>query len=227
MNLRKRILIFSTKYLKLEDYSNMESKQEIRKRIVLKRSTLSDKERQKKSDIICDKVINNALFLKAEIILCYADFNGEVATRGIIEKAFELGKRVAVPKVNGEDMEFYYIHSFEELEVGTFGILEPADIETNCVKVVTDNIKNGNMSEDNKKVLVIMPCVAFDDKCNRIGYGKGYYDRYLSEHRAFRRIALAFDIQCVPSVPHDERDIRPEFVMTEVKIYSKEDTPHL
>lgn len=153
--------------------------------------------------MIYRKVITHPFFLNADTIFCYVDYNHEVDTHAIMETAWKLQKKVAVPKVNGDSMEFYDIQSFSELEEGFFHILEP----------VTASIA------DDSSALVIMPGAAFDKKRNRIGYGKGYYDKYLQQHKNHRMMAIAFDFQMVESIPADEFDIHPEIIITEEKIY--------
>ncbi|MGO5051432.1 5-formyltetrahydrofolate cyclo-ligase [Lachnospiraceae bacterium LCP25S3_G4] len=185
----------------------MEKKQEIRKACLLQRKALSLQDWKVKSDIIIDKVLSHPLYLDAEYILCYIDAKQEVCTKRLIEKSLRLGKKVAVPRVSGSEMAFYYIQSYRELEPGYFGILEPN--------------KHTPIASP-PHALVIMPGVAFDFNCNRIGYGKGFYDKYLVKHENYRRMALAFDIQCVEHVEADEFDIRPELVVTEGYIYEEE-----
>lgn len=182
---------------------NMETKKDIRARILQKRRQMSLEDWQRKTADIFEKLISNPLFLQADEIYCYMDYRFEVGTRQLIEKAWELQKKVAVPKVQGTEMEFYYIDSFAQLQKGYAGILEP----------VTDRRAQGD------SVLVILPGSVFDRKRNRIGYGKGFYDRYLRRHEHHRTIALAFDIQIVDAVPADSHDIRPEEIITEEHHY--------
>lgn len=177
----------------------METKKDIRARILQRRRQMSLEEWERKTTAIFENLISNPLFLQADEIYCYVDCQFEVGTRQIMEKAWALQKKVAVPKVQGTEMEFYYIACFAQLRKGYAGILEPA----------TDRRAEGN------SVLVILPGSAFDGKRNRIGYGKGFYDRYLRRHEQYRTIALAFDFQIVDSVPADPYDIRPEEIMTE------------
>lgn len=113
-----------------------------------------------------------------------------------------MGKKVAVPKVIVDNfMKFYYIDSLKSLTPGAYGILEPeAYPQREACK---------------EHALVILPGVAFDRQGNRIGYGKGFYDNYLSTHPQYHRIGLAFSAQCVDFIPADCHDIRVEAVITE------------
>ena len=182
----------------------MESKKDIRKRVLIDRNQLSEKDWAEKSERIYEKVTTNPFFLHAKEIYCYIDFRKEVGTKKIIKAAWELGKKVAVPKIIGDYMEFYYIESFKELMPGNWGILEPE----NQNKALGSN------------VLVIMPGAVFDKKRHRIGYGKGYYDKYLVEHLDYQTMALAFELQMLENIPADAHDICPQIIVTEEQTYA-------
>ena len=181
----------------------MESKKDIKTYVLAARKSISNQEWTEKSYRIYGKVVEHSLFLNADEIYCYIDFRNEVGTRKIIEMAWKLGKKVAVPKINGDFMEFFYIHSFDQLSPGNWGISEPV---SECI-ACGDN------------VLVIMPGAAFDKNKHRIGYGKGYYDRYLANHPSYQTMALAFELQMLENIPADEHDISPQFIITEEHIY--------
>ena len=132
------------------------------------------------------------------------DYKQEVGTKAIIKKAWELGKEVAVPKIVGNEMQFFYIKQFSDLTDGYKGILEPTTLQR----------------ADTEDGLVIMPGVAFDKRKNRIGYGKGFYDRFLNDHRQLHTIALCFTCQMVENIPIDEYDIRPQVLITEEMTYA-------
>ena len=153
--------------------------------------------------IIVKKLISHPLFVMADEIYCYVDCKGEVYTSDIFITAWKMGKKTAAPRIENGEMDFYYIERFDDLDLGTYGIPEP----------VTTKKANGN------NVLVVMPGVAFDKHKNRIGFGKGFYDKYLEKHLDYRRIALAFSLQIVKDIPADTHDIKPEFVITEEEIY--------
>lgn len=183
----------------------MESKKDIRKRVLEKRNLISDKEWEEKSHNIFERVVTHPFFLKSNAIYCYVDYRREVGTRKIIERAWKSGKKVAVPKVHGDEMEFYYIHSFEDLQDGFKGIPEPSQ----------------KYPANDENALVIMPGAAFDTKCNRIGYGKGFYDKYLHAHQKYKTIAIAFELQIVEAIPADIYDICPNIIITEEKTYER------
>ena len=181
----------------------MESKKDIRKRVLSIRENMSKEEWGQNSRIIYEKVVTHSFFLDTDIIYCYIDYKREAATRPIIKKAWELKKTVYVPKVVGDDMTFHRITSFSDLEEGFRGIPEPT---TNSA----DRINPG---------LVIIPGVVFDKNRNRIGYGKGYYDRFLSKHDYLKTLAIGFELQVEEEIPSEPFDIKPEVLITERHVY--------
>lgn len=199
---------------------NLETKREIRTRIKKERAELPTEVRQAWSDKIFSAVVEHPLYMQAEEIYCYVSFGEEVATNALVEYSRKMGKKVAVPKIlvdnspkklesegrtgTFHEMEFYYIDSMDELAEGYYGILEPPKVR----------------KASGKHVLVIMPGVAFDRHGGRIGYGKGFYDTYLKKHPGYRRVALAYEMQCLDMVPSEEHDIRPEIIITEKEIYT-------
>lgn len=180
----------------------MVSKKEIRKHILGLRKKLSQKEIEFNSRRITEKVVSHPEYLKAELVLCYMDAKGEVQTQDIIQDAWEKGKKVAVPRVTGSEMYFYEITSFSQLEKGYFGILEP---DESCPIVEPSTYRT----------VVMMPGVAFDEDCNRIGYGGGFYDKYFSKYPEVYKIALAHKIQMVPKIQAEEFDLKPDCIITE------------
>ena len=185
----------------------MEEKKEIRKRIFKARKEHDDAWIQEKSHVITETLTKLPEYRNAERIMAYADYNHEVMTRYIIEEAWKAGKEVAVPKVVGNDMVFYRLTDFSQLEPGYFGIPEP--VRGEIVKW-----------ED---ALMVMPGVAFDPENNRVGYGGGFYDRFLEKHPDITRLAVAFDFQILDLVPTEPTDICPQIIVTQSKVYRRED----
>ena len=166
---------------------------------------MDKKEWEENSRKIQDCVLTHPFFLESNNIYCYVDYRNEVGTKSIIRKAWELGKRVAVPKIEGEDMKFYYISDFSDLKEGYRGILEP----------------ESNFPANDTYALVIMPGVAFDRSRNRIGYGKGFYDKFMDKHPEYHTIALAFESQMLDAIDAEKFDYRPEVLITEEKLYDE------
>ncbi len=191
---------------------NLETKKEIRRLIQRKRKELEEHVWRKSCESIFNTVISHPWFIETGNIYTYVDYNREAETRKIIDTAFEMGKDVWVPKVTGKIMHFYRIENMNELKPGIHGIPEPAD---------------DHPPEDTEDAcgLLIMPGVAFDERCRRVGYGGGYYDRYLEDHPKLHRMALAFEFQIFPEVPYEEHDICPEILITERRIICRQDYP--
>ena len=186
----------------------MESKKDIRRHVLEKRNQITEKEWEEKCRRIYEKVTFHPFFLESDIIYCYVDYRNEVGTRSIIQKAWECKKQVAVPRIEEGEMNFYYIHSFDDLSSGYKGILEP----------ITD------FPALDEHALVIVPGVAFDKARNRIGYGKGYYDKFMSQHPTYHTIALSFEEQMVESIAAEMHDFCPEIIITEEQIYDSKFT---
>ncbi len=166
------------------------------------RLALSEEEVRTLSEECVTKVLQFPELLEARTVCVYMPIGNEIDTSAIIQYCLENGKRVAAPRIEGETMEFYYFKQPSELKQGAFDIWEPTGMEK-----VTD-----------EESLVIMPGVAFDLNCNRIGYGNGFYDRYLSGHPRMKKIALAYEFQIVGKIKQEIHDVRPEMIVTESRV---------
>lgn len=155
-----------------------------------------------KTESIRRRVRSHPWFLEADTIYCYMDFRREAGTRGIMEDAWKLGKKVAVPRTGKEDITFWYIDSPDETAPGTFGVLEP------------DPVRRADGSDG----LVLLPGAAFDLRGNRIGYGKGYYDRYLHRHPRLQTMAIAFDFQVLERIPAGSFDVQAQMIATDRRL---------
>lgn len=178
-------------------------KKVIRDSILEKRSRMTEEEAASKSLIIMEYLTGLPEYKKAERILAYVDFRNEVRTAGLISRALSEGKHVAVPKCREHEMDFIEISDISDLKKGAFGILEP-DYGTPVIW---------------GDALMIMPGAVFDRQLNRIGYGGGYYDRYLSVHPVHMRVALAFDLQVCDEITAEDTDIKPSMLITENGFY--------
>lgn len=185
----------------------METKADIRKQYRMHRDSIPVSQRRDMDCSIFKNVIQHAAYIQAEKIYVYVSFGSEVDTQQILAHAWSCGKRVAVPKVlSKEKMEFYYIDSMEELKAGSWGILEPEE---------KDPVDAG-------EALVIMPLLAFDKQFHRIGYGGGYYDRFLAKHQEHQTMALAYSIQQAEYLPAESVDVCPNIIVTEEMVYEGE-----
>ena len=180
----------------------MTNKKLTRTAIKEKRYALRESEVQSLSQECVSKVLQFPELLEANTVCVYMPTGNEIDTSAIIQYCLENQKRVAAPRIEGDTMEFYYFQSIVDLKQGAYDIWEPTGTER-----VTD-----------EESVVIMPGVAFDLDCNRIGYGKGYYDKYLSKHPNMKKIALAYEFQIVGKIKREIHDIRPEMIVTERRV---------
>jgi 5-formyltetrahydrofolate cyclo-ligase len=166
-----------------------------------RRNRLNFQEIAKRSKSIQEFVINDNKFQSAKVVGAYFAFGSEVATELIIECAKILGKKIALPRVEEDKITFYELSSTRSLIRGRFGIMEPPPY--------------GHMDEID---LLVVPGIAFDKKGNRLGYGKGFYDRLLSGKRTFS-IGLAYSFQLLENLPHDRYDKRLDAIASEDGIH--------
>lgn len=190
------------------------TKKEYRSIVKDKKRKLSEAFISSASECITNKLLNSIEYKENSVIYTYVSFNQEVQTNHIIETALKDHKKIAVPKVIEKvensnfsiirEMHFYYINSMQDLEQGFYGIKEPS---TNEIAL-------------NDKVLFIMPGLAFDLDKNRIGYGGGYYDKYLTSHSHvdFRKISLAYDFQIFDQLSVCDYDRKVDKIITEHRI---------
>ncbi len=177
-------------------------KQEIRKSMKERKSGLKESDRAAYSNIILEKLFQTSEYKKCGKVFSYVSFNKEVITTKLITTALLLQKKVAVPKIIGNEMKFYYINSLEDLSPGILGITEPIT-------------KKEAVPE--KEDLIIVPGLAFDLHKNRIGYGRGYYDGFFMKYGniPLKKIALAFDFQVVSELPSEKHDIKVDKIITQ------------
>lgn len=186
----------------------MKTKKEIRKQVLELRGGLSEQERRMASLKVADRIIGHQWFYQAERLLIFVSYGSEIDTSEIISEALRKGKKVYVPKVEGDVMEFYRITSLDELVEGYKGIREPSGS--------SEKYEEKKRLEAGERVLMIMPGASFDPLRNRIGYGKGFYDKYLSDKEQLQNysIGIGFACQMVEEIPAEENDIKPYQVIT-------------
>jgi len=171
------------------------TKKQIRSKILLKLNAQKEEDRKQKSERIKEKLLKTSFFKKAKKVMFYIALSGEVNTQDMIEEARKLGKTIAVPICKKDRMTLRpcVLDSNTKLEKGPYGVSEPS-------------IKRFLHLEDLD--LVIVPGVAFDKKGNRLGRGKGFYDRFLNRlPKDTASLGLAFDFQILPSLPATKHDV--------------------
>ncbi|MGL5416120.1 MAG: 5-formyltetrahydrofolate cyclo-ligase [Clostridium sp.] len=179
------------------------NKNELRKSMLDKRNSIDEKEKA-----ILDKKIREAFFSldeykKTKNICIYVNYGSEINTKSIIERALRDKKEIFVPRMKkARKMDFIKINSLEDLEKNKIGILEPKE----------------NFNEKVDKIgILVLPGLAFDINGGRLGYGGGYYDRYLNDINA-KKIALAYEIQIIKKVPMEDHDIKYDYLLSEKRV---------
>lgn len=184
-------------------------KKELRKEIIAARMSQSDEVVAEKSALIIDKVKHLPEFQKADLVMFYLDFRKEVATGELIKYALDNGKRVVIPITDTKNIRLIpsELRDFpDDLTSGTWGILEPKP----------DRVRPVDAGEID---FVIVPGVSFDDKGNRLGYGGGFYDRFLRQLKPDASFAaLAFEMQMKDDVCPEPHDYPVHYVVTEDRV---------
>lgn len=184
----------------------------IRQEVISKRKRLNEEEIKEKSEAIASKLLNLPQYRSCDNLLIYADAKGEVKTDDIINKALNSGKRVYLPLTAADySMDFYRIDSLHDLECGEFGIMSPKE----------DHLKLLKASDIGSKSICVVPGVAFDKQGNRLGYGKGFYDRYLGRMKIPFLIGLSYEFQITESIDAGKYDIPMNMIITENNIYER------
>jgi 5-formyltetrahydrofolate cyclo-ligase len=162
-----------------------------------RRNKLNSLEIAKRSKSIQEFVINSKEFQQAKVVGAYFAFGSEVTTELIIEQAKTLVKKITLPRVEEDKITFYELSSIKSLIRGRFGIMEPPP------SVPISEID-----------ILVVPGIAFDKTGNRLGYGKGYYDRLMSGKQTFS-IGLAYSFQLLENLPYDRYDKRLDAIASE------------
>lgn len=183
------------------------TKEEIRKAMRLQKRALQQEEMELQGKQIFHQITKFQEYEKAEFIFTYMSYNQEVDTTNIIIDALAKGKQVAVPKVEGREIVFYYIESLEQMVTGYQGILEP---------------RSQRVAVPEHATFMIMPGLAFSTQGQRIGYGGGFYDRYLEQYQkeSIVTCAVAYEFQVFDSLPSEEFDQRIDYIITAKDIHS-------
>ncbi|WP_459499429.1 5-formyltetrahydrofolate cyclo-ligase [Bacillus sp. C1] len=183
-----------------------EEKVRLRKKIVEKMNSLSKEQHKTLSEQIVFSLYKQQEWREAETIGITLSMEHEVNTYAIIEQAWREGKKVTVPKCNRETrtMTFREITNFEQLETVYMSLREP-------IPALTKEVETNEMD------LLFVPGVAYTRRGERIGYGGGYYDRYLLEYKK-KTLSLAFDFQIIDYIPTEPFDQNVQTIITEKEI---------
>ena len=192
-------------------YNPIMDKKHFRKIAIKKRDSLTESEITEKSLLIAERLFEQEGYKDAANLLVFCSFGSETETYGIIKRALEDNKAVYCPKITDSKnhiMEFARVSAVDDLKEGYMSILEP---------IGNDFYKYN----DSNETLMIMPGTAFDHDLSRIGYGGGYYDRFLEKNKSLKTIAIAFNCQLFDTqLPTEITDIKPDMIITETGIIS-------
>ena len=170
----------------------------LRKHLLEKRDSISFDLMEIHSEKIVSKLMKTKIISEAKSIGCYYSIGSEVQTVDLITRLLDEKKSVSLPVISNSAMSFRIIEDIMKLEKNEFDIPEPKD----------------NAIIQEKHDVILIPCVGLDNEGNRIGYGQGFYDKYLEGGNAIK-IALSYSKQIVKSIPVSDNDIKMDWIITE------------
>ena len=173
-------------------------KKELRRSIRERKRAMTEEEIVSRSEKLGVLFAQSEAYKNAKTIYGYLPYNQEVRTVPMLEQALKDGKKVAVPKVYGDEMKFLYLDDLTKVSKGYAGIPEP--------------IADGPVADD-ETALVLMPGLAFDPQGHRIGYGGGFYDKFLAAEPNHPTLALCYEFQLLPELATEEHDIPVDTVL--------------
>ncbi len=200
----------------------MKNKNSFRQEFLRKRNQLTAVKVQHLSQKICDHLICMEIFQQAETVCFYYPLGNEVSLLTAAEEALRMGKQVAFPRTEGNQIRFYPVGNLSDFREGRFHVMEPTGSEPLDVGAF----------DSQAPLLILVPGVVFDRSRNRMGYGKGFYDRYLAELTAMTRgkvtndigsqvitIGIAYECQITEMIPTEATDIPMDYILTENGIW--------
>lgn len=188
---------------RINDRKTSMDKKQLRKKIRERKKEFSLSEKIELSRPVFEKIEKEELFKEAKVVLLYYSMDDEVYTHDFVEKHYKT-KTILLPCVDGDDLILRQYLGIESMKAGEqFGILEPVGKEFNDLEKID---------------LMIIPGVAFDKEKNRLGRGRGFYDRLLKTVNA-TKIGVCFDFQIVEQVPTEDFDVKMDVVISTTNIY--------
>ena len=201
---------------------NIDDKKAFRKAMLAKRDAIPYENRIEADKVRNERVRNWEIYQNAELLLFYVSYRTEADTLQLLKEAIEAGRKVAVPKVVGTDMFFYRITELTQLVEGYKGILEP---DTERCEAVSGTQGAGGVHVESlngltfpKRTLLFVPGCAFDEKGGRMGYGGGFYDRFMEQYPDVLKVALAYEAQLEEEVPREAHDKPVDVIITEARM---------
>lgn len=175
-------------------------KKAFRAEIKAKKRAMTVEEIESASQRLTEKFLATDAYKNARSIYAYLPYNQEIRTWNLVRQAFADGKRVAVPKCYDDVMKFLWIENLDRIAPGAFKIPEPIDDEPEA---------------DDGSALILMPGLAFDPQGHRLGYGGGFYDKYLADHPDHTLVALCYDFQMFDHIETEAHDIPVDLVIAD------------
>ncbi|MFT7184047.1 MAG: 5-formyltetrahydrofolate cyclo-ligase [Oceanicoccus sp.] len=179
-------------------------KEEIRERTKAKRLAIKEMDRERKSHRIYEKLMSLSEFKEAKNIMIYISSTEEVVTHFMVKRLLQMDKTLYVPKVVDQTLIACRLDHWEDLDFGSFGILEPNEV-----------IEIKHPSEID---VIIAPGVAFTKEGARLGMGKGFYDRFMRNYTGLK-IGLAYEEQIIEEIPTEDHDVQMDMIITNENIY--------
>ena len=173
-------------------------KKELRSTIRARKRAMTEEEIVSRSQQLGELFAASEAYQNAKTIYGYLPYNQEVRTVPMLERALQDGKRVAVPKCYGDEMKFIFMDDLSKVEKGYANIPEP--------------VADGPIADD-ETALVLMPGLAFDPEGHRIGYGGGFYDKFLAAEPNHPTLALCYAFQLLPKLETEAHDIPVDYVL--------------
>lgn len=195
----KQVSAESNADLTKEEEKKRKEKQELRREFKKRRVDMTAEEVSSLSEKICAHILRDPLFMEAEYILAYHPLGNEADIRQVVKEAWKQKKHVAFPKVFGDEMRFFEVESFAQLHPGCFGVMEPEETHP----------------AEWENALMLTPGVAFDRNGGRMGFGKGYYDRYLSKYPECTTLGVSYELQVAEQIPTEPLDVPLAYLVTE------------
>ena len=195
--------------------ADFSTKKGIRTYVSSRRMALTPRQVTLHSNKICRKILEMPIYQEAECVLAYMSIRNEVRLDPLIKDALSKDKKVYIPKVLSDTEMQFYLYDGEFTE-GKYNIKEPLHCDEGLEFKVNEYIESGTTD----KILIILPGTAYDKSFNRIGYGGGYYDRYISKLTEYpiKRLSVCYDFQIIDKIPAEKHDIKPNIIITEKQI---------
>lgn len=188
-----------------------EEKEELRQKVKRLRRQLTEKDRLFWDRKLAEQILFLGSWQPGDCVYCYISVRNEAGTEALIQELWNRKIQVAVPRVQGKEMDFYYISKMEDLEPGAMGIPEPRE---GCRKAAEPGAP------------VIVPGVAFGQDFSRLGYGGGYYDRFFEREPDHRKIGICYEFQMETALPSEDFDVKMDVIATPDRCLAREENEY-